>query len=335
MNSDIELAYSILKPRIEHELLNGIYEVMFDKDKTKFYAFTYLPIDIDHYHEISYLIRNMGYFSYGDHEEKCRIYVSENCWETKGLEQRVKEGIYNYYSFRFTGMLFENVWYITEALSFFSPDIDEKTAKKVLKFHGHEFDYWNQWPFIPEEPISLSSEKEYRDVEKEEFKHLPAIIAGIKQQKKTLINQTFRRYMNEEIFLSFGEMLKIKDPSNYVKFSFLYSFDFDLIFPENKKYIMMVIAPMASNNKYRIEYFVYIQSSKKMFQWIYFPTKHLSNTFSFCEDFIEDFSQITEWNDVRFMNSSRTLDDENFWDNYVFKKEDGKYIYLTEMQYLS
>jgi len=46
------------------------------------------------------------------------------------------------------------------------------------------------------------------------------------------------------------------------------------------------------------------------------------------DDVINVLKDISEWNDRRFLNSSRTLDDPNFWAEYVLKKEAGGYLWL-------
>lgn len=52
------------------------------------------------------------------------------------------------------------------------------------------------------------------------------------------------------------------------------------------------------------------------------------------QDIIDDIKAISRWDDHRYLNSSCTLDEDRFWQEYVLKKEKDEYLWLEPVVYL-
>jgi hypothetical protein len=331
MNTDNELAYAILLAGVDFQLLAGLYSAIFNENKNKFFAFTYVKINRDEYENASYYLGRLdGYSSYAD-DEKIRKYITPNSWQSKSIDERIEEGIYTSYGIRFTGILHNEEWYINSNLTYFGEEFLEKDAKNILSFHDKIDKPWETFLFQPYEPFSLPDGKPNRDIEEEEFLEMPRLVAFIKQEKKKEVNHAFRKYINEEIFKPFFAKLKIKYPEEYNSFSYLGSEEFILIFPEHKKVVMMIVMVLNIDEDPRIEYFIYKKDSQKIYQWNFTKRKKTVSQFDFAEEVLDTLSALSNWNHPGFLNSSRTMDDEQFWNEHVFKQEGNKFIYLNEV----
>jgi hypothetical protein len=105
-----------------------------------------------------------------------------------------------------------------------------------------------------------------------------------------------------------------------------------MIFPIHKKYTIITMMVVDVQNLFRLEYYVYLQTTQKIHRWKYPQGRDGITSFDYADEIIKVLSKISGWDHIDFLNSTRTMDDENFWNNYVFKKENGNYIYLEEVE---
>ena len=149
MNDNLKLAYDILFPRVIFSLLKGLCDAHFNEEKNKFFAFTYIKIDKEEYQEVSFYLNNLGHGSYADYERQ-KIYLTPNTFQIKDTAQCVEEGIYSSYAISFTGVIYENEWYVSESLTYFGDEFNEASAKNILLFHGHPLnEIWEGGMFVP------------------------------------------------------------------------------------------------------------------------------------------------------------------------------------------
>ena len=80
-----------------------------------------------------------------------------------------------------------------------------------------------------------------------------------------------------------------------------------------------------NKNTLRIHYFV--ENNGTLYEWNYIPSKTIKDNLDFGETVISDMEKLTEWN-----FSVDNLNDENFWNNYVFKKSGDVYLYLKKVR---
>jgi hypothetical protein len=139
--------------------------------------------------------------------------------------------------------------------------------------------------------------------------------------------------MNVTVFFPFAQKLRIHFPDDFRELQSLYGEDYTLLFPENKEYVLMVSMTKNSKSEYSLAYFFYDQSCKEFYKWSYPEPRIALFSYHHSQDIIDDIKEISNWNDCRFLNSSRTLDDLSFWNNYVLKKENGEYKYLEKIYF--
>lgn len=336
MIENCEEIYALLDVRVERILLKGLYLAVFNNEKDKFYAASFVDIDKEEYYKVGYYLEKPGAFSafYKPGDERRRKYTTNGSWSDKTEDECVAEGIYKYYSVRFTGVFHENDWYIVLEVSYFSDELTEDESKGFIKKMIGD-NYWQSSRFMPYEDFILSNGKKLHSQQYQQFGNVPQIVAHLKQQKKEAINRAYIRYINEEVFFPLTQKLKINYPESYYDFSssLFQTDDFALFFPESKKYVIAATVCHKRKGARTVAYFLYHSATSEVFKWIYPVEKEFENVQSCQGNIIEQMKNISIFDDALYLAYSHllTLDDPLFWENYVFKKEEGRFIYLKEI----
>ena len=325
-NKEIE---SILKPRIEPDLFEGYYAGEFNAEQNKLFAATLVNISTINYDKFEYLhlILNGHSISCCD-EEKLKKYITPNSWQYKSIRECIEEGVYKYFSISFTGILFENEWFILKALTFFGDKADLFEVKKYIKNSTSlKFEEFFK-PKIPYEHEVNGRKIPRREVAFEEFKDQPYLVALIRQEKKEKVNKAFSSYLREEFILPFFQKLRISFSEEFEEVN-----QSTLIFPEHKRFVLFCALVKNNCNKWQLKYFLLIQKTGQFYYWTYFKSATYDNSF-FYRLIINDLKQVSDWDDYAFIDSSCTMDNEIFWENHVFKKDNkDRCIYLKEIEF--
>jgi hypothetical protein len=163
----------------------------------------------------------------------------------------------------------------------------------------------------------------------------PLMVAYIKQEAKEKLNRSYEQYINEAIFIPLISELKIQLPALFKRVQTLYSpVYYPLIYPQNKDYVIAIIKTIQESDPdesdSRLYYFLYHPSKKKIYEWSYPEIRPVPWHHSFYIQ--EDLSGLSDWgNSYDIFDPSVTMDDPNFWNEYVFKKENGAYLFLKEV----
>jgi hypothetical protein len=323
-----------LERRFHENLLDGYFGGIFNPTRDKFYALTWVnlsSVDYDvyrwHHEQLS------GYSAmYHDYEKK-KKQVDSNSWQSKTPQECVDEGIYQYFAVSFIGIFFEAEWFIIPNLDFYGAELTEPELKVFVEERITTDTIWESNMFAPETMHRLN-DHEQMDLSPTslEFKEQPWMVSMIKQQKKERVNHAYSRYINEEFLESFFKKLRIYDPDNYLEVGQL-RYGYTIIFPEHKKYILFCAQVKNNNNKWHLRYFLFDSQFRSFYKWTYFDAAPYDFSFFYGDLIINDLKQISHWDSESYLDSSCTLDDENFWSGYVFKLNDtsGHFLYLEEM----
>jgi hypothetical protein len=329
-NKDIE---AILQPRVDEKLLEGYFGGVFNPEKDKFYAATLVDISIIDYDEFEYLhehhMDGKSLSHYDD--ELAQIHNADNSWQYKPTGDCIAEGIYTHFAITFWGVYYLRQWYILKSLRFYGTLIDVSGIKADIASVTYLDNIWEQSLFEPDQPLKLSNDEVIPvSVGMAEFKDAPWIVAYLKHRKKESINILWCRYFNEEIINPFFERLRISDPAKYLSFAKLRT-NFTMIFPEIKQHIIFCCMAEDASKKWRLLYFLFTYETRKFYNWTYFQPTDTDDSYYYGDIIIDDLKQISHWDNENYLDSSCTMDDDNFWNNYVFAQKDGKYLYLQEI----
>ena len=332
-NKDIE---AILQPRVHPRLLEGYFGGMFNPEKDKFYAATLVDISTINYDEFGYLHEQIEWHTSKNYNwELGKKYNSEGTsYTNKSFQILIEEGIYQYFSITFLCMLYQDQWIVSKTLCFYGDLINQDGIKSDLSEQPNHPDFWQQTLFKPyETPDYLRQEFEttsYKDVGIEEFKDAPYLVALLKKEKKEKVNQAWRYYFNEDLILPFFERIRIESPEQY-RYIGGTGITFTMIFPERKQYTLFCCLILNSeDNVWLLNYFVFVSATSKYFKWEYFKPAKVTDSY-YGTLIIGDLKQISHWDNISYLDSSCTMDDDNFWSNYVFAQKDGEYLYLQEI----
>jgi hypothetical protein len=319
--------YAILRPWCRNWDLKGLYEGVFNPERTKFVAHTYVVFDQDNRNDFSFLTRE-GHMSVGVEQEKTKKWVGEHVYQLKEVVECVAEGIYRAYTYRFTGIWYEENWWVLPELIFFGELMDEAGAKVFLTRGMQEVDFWDKGLFADRVQSRFpGSEREMRNIEWEPFEGMPFMVGWLKIRQKTAVKKAFVEYMQVTVVEPFLRQMRIRFPVEYMEFLPLYE-QYCLLFPADRDCFLLVTLARHQTLGWRLVWFFYDLASARFYRWTFPKPRYSGRSHHYSEDVIEDIAGISDWDDPGFLQYWRTMDDRRFWDEYVLKEEDGRYLWL-------
>lgn len=345
----------------------------FSKEKDKLFAFAVLSVQDPKYKDLyNWFLKDKGFsFTIRD-EKRYNNYREDGSYSSKGPEQLVEEGIFQFVSLQFYGVSFDNDWYILTEISYHEDTEKETVIKEIETKHlrrknlfdasayqplsesSRHIDYqrateilskrlgkqlswindshvvFEHFREIPRDQIPWEEVKQ--SVEYREFIGQPKVAVYFRQEQKSNINRAFENYINEAVFLPLAHNLRTQQPEKFVKTLGLYSERFPLIYPHSKEYVLCIMKVIDAKKHSRLYYFLYLLSSKQLFQWTKPEIKAVPGHHA--EWILEDIKDLSTWGDeFSFHEPSVTMDDLRFWNEHVLKKEGDNFLYLKEIEY--
>lgn len=148
-------------------------------------------------------------------------------------------------------------------------------------------------------------------------------VANELKKRRKEENDKFDSLTGRNVFLPFYEAQKKANPARYAEF-IMWGKKPTLIFPKHRKYVLNPISVTDSAGQRTLHFYFAFAGSETVYEWTYLqpvPIKRYSG------EIIEQLGTVTQWN-----FSYSTLDDDQFWENYVLAKSGNEYKYLKRLQ---
>lgn len=167
-----------------------------------------------------------------------------------------------------------------------------------------------------------------KDIKNEGYFGLYEIVANQLKQEKRKQDEEFSEFIKTDFLPKFYESYCNENHFNgYVKMN---GNDIPLIFPSDKSIILSPILLDKSNGIKELHFFVLIPNGVNnyiVYKWNYFEPIKPQYDSMYGQEVNKQLNQITKWN-----FSFDTLDDKNFWNNFVLIKTGDDYKYLTKVK---
>lgn len=309
--------------------LNGLYQTLYNADQTKFVGFLYRKVDK----------QNFKSLAESKKDKQVKILSGSNIKE-EGFLDHIPQS----YSYIVKGVFSNGRWYYKkDKVTYFEAE-NEKEGKlsylNNLQSWGYfkdnlteiSPDFWNGELFekIPDRRKDPNWEK-YQDMweteerENRNYIGMYEMVADQLKEEKTASEQAFQDSVFNQVFQPFYDG-KSKSGEDEILGYQPSSKDFLLIYDSGKKVILNPIEIKDARGVIKVRYFAFLPASGEVYEWNYFPAS-VSKKGSVNNSIMENLATITKWN-----YSYDTLDDEQFWNNYVLLKENGAYRYLKRMK---
>lgn len=143
------------------------------------------------------------------------------------------------------------------------------------------------------------------------------------EQKKVQITYE----ITKNVIQPFLENLKSEQPEECKSYTTILDKEFILIFPYDLSAVLNPVLITNAQGMKQIRYFIAFPGSNDIYEWIYLkPRIHQETDRIYSMEVVEELEIATTWN-----YGTLTLNDSNFWNNLVFKKENGEYVYLKKL----
>jgi len=159
-----------------------------------------------------------------------------------------------------------------------------------------------------------------QEINNREYIGLYEIVSKVLRKENNSLNTEFEEFMKAEVFDKYYDGLKSNNSDTYTKIS-----PHSIICPKDRT---IALNPVLITNKEDIKtlhYFIAFRDTQEVYEWRYFdPTVISTNLYG--SEVVNQIGSLTDWN-----FSVDNLTDQEFWDNFVLKKEHGEFKYLIKM----
>jgi len=350
LESEKEMVMDVLKPHLHEKVFKHLLGGFFDETQKRFIAFAFMPIKKSMFYEYDYLfgLSNSGhsaiYFS-PETEEKTRKYLDQGTFQHKSVEELILEGIYKSLSVTYIGEFDFGEWNILTSCCFSDNKDKNKIlqskvsrAKSAIKDH-----FFNNGTFqeTSENYVELISYVHTRDktlpvilpVELKPFIGHSNLVAMVRTENKSKINLSFQDYIKKAVYNPLIINLKTNYPTKYQTTWGLYGDDCNFLTPSHRQFCLMIFIATDNRKKKSLQFYLYNLKEDKLYNWTYFELHPYKEIPDF-ELIVQLFSPISQLNDINYLIEPKSnFDDNDFWNNFVFKKTNGEYVYLTEVKF--
>lgn len=308
-------------------IIGELYQEIFNEDSTKF-----ITVSIE---------RNKAQ----NFQDFSKYYPTNLNILTEGREEEIIIDVFpNTYTQIIYGINYEGTWYV---------DISEATI-----FPAHTLESGGLWflskflktnNFFEDESTSLSSlfwesglfEKVVDISQTEEYARYPEIyeselredapyigkyklVAKLQKNEQRDKLKEFEKRISSTIIEPLLERLKEDSIKDY---TLLNNKELVLIYPSDTSFVLipLSITDAKSDNNY-LSYYLYDTTNTNFFRWTYFESIELSSSV-YGSDIVDQLSTIIKWH-----FGFDFLDNQSFWQDFVFKKENGSYNYLEPVK---
>lgn len=303
--------------------VEGFYHGFMNVNKTKFIGFFALSSKAKKFQELR-----------DDKNENVKI-ISDSIYDLNNIPK--------IYANVVVGINYNSKWYFKrDKVTYFNSDNFEKGKKEF-------FNNLQKWNFFKENSPDYNPEfwetnffAKIKDVTKEpdykkyyesiyksqerknkEYVGMYEIVADHMREEQAELVDQFKEAVGEQILRPFLEQQKTDKPNEFADY-FLMDNKFILLFPKDRSIVLNPVHVKDGKDQSQIRYFVVFPSTKEIYEWIYLKVKILDDkNWHYGSEIINQLSVVTNW-DFGF----DTLDDQNFWKNYVLAKDGDKYKFL-------
>jgi hypothetical protein len=320
---------SILKSKFDGIQLAGYHRGLISPDETRFCAYSLLDVSSEDYETLHCIfLANTGYGTRLQEAdaEKTKKYNADGTFSSKPLDECIAENIFRYFTYVFTGLLYEGNWYLLTETIYHT---DEKEAViKYMDLHisARSGEYGAESllkPFRPDKP-------------NHPFGQLPWFVGYLKEEARTKLNRSYEAYTNENIFIPLVQFLREQDQLPYSFTTGLFSPRvFPLLYPHSKEKVMAIVKAQTTEEQSRLYYLLYLPGLNKIFEWTLPPVRPVPGFHAIY--IMEDLASYCNWQDnYDLYDPHITMDDNRFWNEYVMKKnENGEFVFLKEISYIN
>jgi len=339
---------TVLKPHLDEKIFKRLMGGFFDETKTRFVAFAFMPIKKSMFYEYDYLfeLSNSGhsatYFSL-EIPENTKKYIDQNTFQYKSSKEQIEEGIYKSLLITYTGEFDFDEWNILRDCCF----SDSKDEKRILKSRLNWIkedtlkNYFFNNDIIFQETLEhhtmlmkhAYAKDENRPItipsELKPFVGHSNLVALVKTEKKQGLNLSFQGYIKKAVYHPLIISLKTNYPDIYQTVWGFYGDDCNFLTPSHRQFCLMIFV-VKRQRKQLPQFYFYHLHENKLYKWIYFDLHPYKEKFDY-DLIVKIFSPISQLDSVDYIHDPRcNFDDRDFWNNFVLKKNNDGYQYLTE-----
>lgn len=341
----------VLNPQVEPEILEYLTCGFFDDEKRRLIAYAIMPVDTEYYRNKAYLFYNFknGHSFSGTTEtaKKSNKYITESTYTSKSLQECIEEGLYHHNLVSFICEYDFDEWNVMLSCEFtdekdieiiikWLPMFDQKhTSFSIANFFNRDSIFKETVKYY-EENINRPSSKFHTKLPTNMKSYIghSCLVALIRNQKKIDVNGAYEDYTKQAYFLPLSIKLKSFYPKEYQKITTFWGTKCNLLYPNHKQFCMMICIATNKNQEHRLRYFIHENKDDRIYEWTYFPPVPYRSYGGYSEEILDGFKQISKCDSIDYLRElDCTLDDEEFWNNYVFKKENDDYLYLKEIEF--
>jgi len=303
---------------------NNVYQVLYNKDTTKFVAFYLEKVSS----------QNLKSLSEDKKDTNVKI-ISPNDMKDKKLLEEIPRT----YAYIIKAVKYKNKWYFEKSnVTYFQANsIKEGQEMYFNNLQDWNFFKENSTEFNPEfwetnlfEKVpDLRKDPDWEKYGKSSWKSREANnrkFIGLYEIVADKMREHFKEFENKfQKATLIPEVERILKSNNKFIDYYIPKKGTTLVFPEDMSIVLSPVLIKFDDRLERIIYLVFYEG--KTFQWTYPQLKEFKGARSFYNSFlINELEPLVDWN-----FSYDTLDDQSFWDNYVLKKENGTFKYLLRI----
>ena len=358
LENEKEKAYEVLKPQIDRAILKYLAGGFFDEEQKHLVAFALMPVNTDYFWKYDYLFDfSHGHVAilFGSQDEK-KPGISLSGPPKKSLQQFIEEGFYHYNLISFYCEYDFNEWNIKTSNCFINGRNKVKIwGSELYKLHGdikaHFFNrsiFEETKSYYEKRHSSLRASRETHEnqpfaekvyemkipVEMRPFVGHSHLVASIRLKKKREVNEAYIAYCQKAFFNPLVVKRKTFHPNEYHEIKPFQFYPCAMLFPDHKRFCLFICLIVNKTKQQRLQFFLYRQEDGKMYEWTYFPPSTYKDQKVSLFTIHKIFEPISQLDDEGYLtNPECTLDDDDFWNNYVLRKEGERFAYLKEIKF--
>lgn len=336
--------HEVLRPQVHTEILKYLVGGVFNDSRKRLVAYALMHVNKDYFWKYDYILK----FSEGhlavlfnlkeDQKRLTGIYPPG-----KSIKEEIEDGRYKSNLISFVCEYDFNEWNILRSNCF-------TDTKDQLKTIGSALDNWKgsiEKHFFTMstfeetskhfDSLNRYSKREIQiDVSPEmrPFIGHSFLVALVRTNRKREVNWAYADYIQKAIFQPLIIKLKTFFPDEYYQINPFSPTQQDLLYPEHRRFCLFICISIDASKKKRLSFFVYQQDNNLVYEWTYFPESIYKKYRLAPHELPTIFSPISKLDTWEYLIKAEcTFDDDDFWNNYVFTKENEKYVYLKELKF--